>query len=168
MSLFRQPSTDSNFVRGRERAKPLLSVVLLSTGSRGDLERAIGVLAPVIRAVRGQVVVVREELLPALLQSHVDAGYVTYLRVPRGTERDGMAEAAMSVVKGDIVAIREDLSVRDAEWLAPYRQALHLDDVLADRGPTPRMLSDTPADLPSANAGIRSGQPPLLEGTSGA
>src|ERR1051325_3746628 len=102
MSVSRPSTIDlSGTARTRERHKPQLSVVLLSIGSRGDLERAANVLIPVVRAVRGQLVIVRDEAPPALLQSYVDSGVINFLRVPRGTERDGMAQAAMSLVRGD-------------------------------------------------------------------
>ena len=118
-----------------------------------------------MRAVRGQLVVVREEAAPAILQAHVDSGLITFMRVPRGTERDGMAQAAMSLVRGDIVANREDAHVRDVEWLTPYRHALHLDEIIADR-PSQAQSVDAAREL-VADPRLAADAPTLLEGTSG-
>jgi hypothetical protein len=167
MSVTRPSAVDpSGTARGRERHKPQLSIVLLSTGSRGDLERAANVLIPIVRAVRGQLVIVRDEAPPALLQTYVDSGVINFLRMPRGTERDGMAQAAMSLVRGDIVAIREDANVRDVEWLTPYRHALHLDDIVADR-PSHAINQGDATGLAAEPRGVPE-TPTLLEGTSGA
>jgi len=171
MSAARQVSSEIGPARGKERTKGLLSVVVLSTGTRGDLERATSILAPVLSTLRGQLVIASSESLPVTLQGYADSGQLTFVRVSRGSARAALAEAAMAVVRGDIVAIREDVAVRDAEWLAPYRNALHLDDVVADRVPAQRVAVERSNDhgLVLAPPSVRNVRAPaqLPEATTG-
>jgi len=101
-----------------------LSIVVLSVGSRADLEHAIEVMTPSIRRFGAQLVVARAEdgtSLPAFLRDHPKAAMV---RAPKGATRAQLCDAGMAVATGDIVALRDDSAVRDVTWLESYAHAV--------------------------------------------
>jgi hypothetical protein len=107
----------------RVRDRATLSVVLLSSGSVSELERAIGVLLPTVRRFGAEVVVARASAhaTTSLLHEHPE---VHVVHAPLGSTRTELCDAAMAVANGDIVALREDVAVRDAEWLYSFGASL--------------------------------------------
>ena len=116
-------SRESNPLRERG-LKPSLSVILVSQGTRHDLERAVGLIASSIRTVQGQLIIVRRNPEPTLDSSLVDAGRVEIIRATDDCARCDMLGMAMRAAEGDIVAVKDDLAVNDAEWLAGCRRAM--------------------------------------------
>jgi hypothetical protein len=107
----------------RLRDRATLSVVLLSSGSVGELERAIGVLLPTVRRFGAEVVVARASAhaTTSLMHEHPE---VRIVHAPLGSTRTELCDAAMTIANGDILALREDVAVRDAEWLHSFRASL--------------------------------------------
>jgi hypothetical protein len=122
----------------RLRDRATLSVVLLSSGSVGELERAIGVLLPTVRRFGAEVVVARASAhaTTSLMHEHPE---VRIVHAPLGSTRTELCDAAMTIANGDIVALREDVAVRDAEWLHSFRASLKV----------AVQASDTPEEWPS-------------------
>lgn len=107
------------------RSGASLSIVVLSVGSRADLEHAIEVMTPSIRRFGAQLVVARAEdgnTSPAfLLPDHPKAAVV---RAPKGATRAQLCDVGMAAATGDIVALRDDSAVRDVTWLESYAHAV--------------------------------------------
>lgn len=101
----------------RDRAS--LSVVLLSMGSRNDLERAVTVLTPSLRRFGAQLVVARAEDDVTAPSMNQDLS-VSFIRAPKGANRAELCDLGMAAATGDIVALREDTSVRDSEWMESF------------------------------------------------
>jgi hypothetical protein len=107
----------------RLRDRATLSVVLLSSGSVSELERALGVLLPTVRRFGAEVVVARASAHATTSLSHEHPD-VRIVHAPLGSTRTELCDAAMAVANGDIVALREDVAVRDADWLHSFRASL--------------------------------------------
>jgi hypothetical protein len=109
----------------RLRDRATLSVVLLSSGSANELERAINVLMPTVRRFGAEVVVARAcaTASTTLLHEHPE---VRLVHLPLGSTRTELCDAAMTLVRGDIVALREDVAVRDDAWLHSFRASLRV------------------------------------------
>jgi hypothetical protein len=104
--------------------KPSLSVILVSEGTRLDLERAVRLIAPSIQAVQAQLVIVRRNAESTLDFSLADVGRVEVLRATDDCPRSDMLAMGMRAAQGDIVAVKDDLAVRDADWLSGCRRAV--------------------------------------------
>lgn len=107
--------------------RPRLSVVLISRGDELSLERALLAITDMACALDAQMVVVREapdgparDRVQRLTQMH---GCAIAFTEP-GVSRIAMSEAAMKVVTGDIVTLRDDVSIVDGEWLGVFAGSL--------------------------------------------
>jgi hypothetical protein len=132
---------------GQSGSTPSLSIVVLSTGSESDLERAMAYVGGVTRRLGAELIVVRaEEDRQARDRIAVIAESRRFLVrfTESGTARAGLADAGMRAATGDIVAVREDVSCLDGDWLRPFADRLAtgldaplgLDDVrVAPRAP---------------------------------
>ncbi len=110
-------------------------MVLLSLGSRNELERAVSVLTPSLRRFGAQLVVARADddaTAPGLNQDMP----VSFIRAPKGTDRAALCDMAMAAATGDIVALREDTSVRDSEWMESFSGSVR------SSGPVEAVVSD--------------------------
>lgn len=116
-----------------------LSVVLLSLGSRTELERAVSVLSPSIRRFGAQLVVARAEDGAAPPSARENLTF-SYVQAPQGASRADLCELGMAAATGDIVALRDDASVRDSEWMEAFSATVGRGETLVadhDRFPTP-------------------------------
>jgi hypothetical protein len=139
----RQASRDA--LRAPEaEAGPTLSVILVSLGTRQELERAVRVVAPTIETLQAQLIVVRRSPEPTLEFALAELGRVEIVRAADDTARSDMLALAMRAAHGDIIAVRDDTSVKDAQWLAGYQRAL------AARASSPSVSH--PADEPRPDA----------------
>lgn len=110
------------------RISATLSVVVLSTGSRSDLERAIQVITPSVRRYGAQLIVARaDDGLPSapVLREHPKAAFV---RVPKGASRSQLCDAGMAAATGDIVALRDDSAVSGADWLDSFSDTVQVSE----------------------------------------
>lgn len=119
----RQTSRDSAVQHDIAHA-PTLTIILVSLGSRAELERAVRVLAPTARALNAEVIVVRRNAEATLDFSFTDLIPVEVVRAPDDSSRADMLVLAMRAAKGDIVAVRDDTSLKDAQSLAGYYRAV--------------------------------------------
>jgi hypothetical protein len=103
---------------------PALSVILVSQGARHELERAVRVVAPTLRAMKAQLIVVRRNPESTLEFVLSEAGRVDIVRASDDSTRRDMLATAMRLADGDLIALREDTAVCDVEWLSAYRRLL--------------------------------------------
>ncbi len=113
----------ASFARAR-CTSPALSVILVSQGSRQELERAVRIVSPTLRAVKAQLVVVRRNPESTLEFALSEAGRVDIVRASDDSTRRDMLARAMRVAQGDLIALRDDTAVIDDEWLSAYRRLL--------------------------------------------
>ena len=133
---------------------PTLSVVMVSSGSFDDLDRAISLTRAAIGECAAELIVVRADSDSAQgLPAGFDLKGAVFVQAPLGADRAALSDLAMQTVSGDIVAIREDLQIRDSGWLAQYVQLLRVPDrpdgSLA-LGTLGSLGMSGPADLPPA------------------
>lgn len=108
-------------------SRPRLSIVLISRGSESDLERALLAVTDPGYALGAQVVVVREHpdgQVPAQVEQLVKTYAASLTVVAPGSSRSAISDAAMHLVSGDIVAIREDVKLRDGDWLSAFHRSM--------------------------------------------
>jgi hypothetical protein len=118
----------------------MLSIVIVSTGSFEDLDRALCMTTAALRNLRAEVVAVRaNSVADRALPPGFDLKGAAFLQAPPGADRATMSDLAMQGVSGHIVAIREDLHIHDSGWVAQYVQLM--------RACEPSDASHTPAKL---------------------
>ena len=122
---------------------PRLSIILVSLESRGELERAVRVILPSLRELSAQLVVVRRNAEPSLQLSLAAFAPVEILSAANDATRVEMLGMAMRAADGEVIVVRDDTAVQDADWLAGYRR-------LATR-PAPGRAVDTETPLPNAH-----------------
>jgi hypothetical protein len=134
--------------------------VIVSTGTFEDLGRALALTAEALRDSDAEVVAVRADALAdQVLPVGFDLRGAVFVRAPMGAERAILSDLAMKTVCGDIVAIREDVNVREASWVEQYLHVIRQADFYASSHPL-STLSDSPAagpaDLPAIPSERRS------------
>lgn len=108
-------------------SKPSLSIVVLSTGSESDLERAMAYVSGVTRRLDAELIVVRgeEDRRARERLSVVAESRQFHVRFAEpGASRASLADAGMKAATGDIVAVREDAHCLDGDWLRPFAERL--------------------------------------------
>ena len=140
--------TSRREVGAREaRREPILSVVLISLGSRAELERAVRVIADSVRQCAAQLVVVRRTPEPTLEFVLSDFGRVDLIRAADGCSRAELCELGMSAAYGDVVFLREDTALRDTKWLEAFQSTFRAG---SDR-PLERLVAPTVAGNADVN-----------------
>lgn len=104
--------------------RPSLSVILLSQGDRGDLERALVSIAGRCRRMEAEIIVVREALLDDAKSLSAAYPSVTFLEAGEGCTGAQMRELGMQSARGDIVALRPDGAVGDGLFLEAFDQTV--------------------------------------------
>ncbi len=128
---------------------PTLSVILLSTGDRMTLERALEAIAGRCRRLDAEIVVVRSNL--STDASTLSAAYpcVEFLDVAVGTSGADMREVGTNYASGDIISLRVDVAVGDGGWLDAFDSTVgSLGDVVRMDQEIPMVV--VPGDLPSS------------------
>ncbi len=115
----RHADRGSSFSR-RGPHRPSLSVILLSQGDRGDLERALVSIAGRCRRMEAEIIVVREALLDDATSLSAAYPSVTFLEAGEGCTGAQMRELGMQAACGDIVALRPDGAVGDGLFLEAF------------------------------------------------
>lgn len=100
-----------------------LSVVVVSTGSVRTTERATQALQAASRDLVAQFIVVAQSRDQNFATSVQRSG-AEFVVAPPGCSRAEMCDLGMSQAVGNIVAVRDDTSVGNAEWLDVYRRIL--------------------------------------------
>ena len=107
----------------RKRSGPSLSVVVVSSGSALVAQQAATALQTASRDFGAQLIVVARDADAAFATSVEQSGAELVL-APAGCSRAEMCDLGMKRVQGSIVAVRDDVSVGDAQWLSAYRALL--------------------------------------------
>lgn len=122
MSGFAQTEQGKEGARSRRAAhRPSLSVILLSLGARGELERALAAVAGRCRRMEAEIVVVRAKGGDDCATLRTAYPCVRFVDAPVGSDCTSLRQIGMDHARGDIVALRQDGSVDDCMWL----DALH-------------------------------------------
>lgn len=100
-----------------------LSVVVLSTGTSTDTDRATQTLGSASRDMGAQLIVVSPNAGLALVRTAESNG-AEFVVAPPGCSRAEMCDLGMRHAVGSIVVMREDAMVSDARWLDAYRAVL--------------------------------------------
>ena len=100
-----------------------LSVVVVSTGSARTTERATQVLQTAARDIDAQFIVVARSH-DSHFAAAVQRNGAEFVVAPSGCSRAEMCDLGMGRAYGNIVAVRDDISVGDAQWLDAYRRVL--------------------------------------------
>jgi hypothetical protein len=135
----RQPSRDAGLHQDRSQA-PRLTIIIVSLGTRQELERAVRLLAPTAQSLDADVIVVRRNAEATLDFALSEIVSVEVVRAADDSSRADMLVLAMRAAKGDIVAVRDDTSVKDAKWLAAYHRPVE-----SPRGPVQPPSADGPS-----------------------
>lgn len=116
-AALRAPATRECYSLRERGSKPLLSVIIVSQGSRHELDRAVRTVAQSVQALKAQLIVVRRNAEAIPDYSLSEAGRVDVIRAPEDCTRNDMLAMAMGAALGDIIAVREDRNVHDHAWL---------------------------------------------------
>jgi hypothetical protein len=119
----RNPDRATSFSR-RGPHRPSLSVVLLSQGDRGNLERALVSIAGRCRRMEAEIIVVREALVDDARSLGAAYPSVTFLEAGEGCTGAQMRELGMTSARGDIVSIRMDGAVGDGLFLEAFGETV--------------------------------------------
>jgi hypothetical protein len=117
-------SSPRGWPRRSATPSPSLSVILLSVGTCADLERAIASLAGPLRELAAQLIVVRRNPEPPVERALAAVARYRIVKAPDDCTRGDMRGLGMRAAQGDIVALRDDVSIVDGEWLACFRPQL--------------------------------------------
>lgn len=132
---------------------PVLSIVIVSTGTFEDLDRALTLTRAAVGEHGAELIAVRADTLAdRILPAGFDLRGAEFLRAPAGADRPALSELAMKNVSGDIVAIREDVNVRETGWVAQYLQVVRQAEFYQNSHPLSALGHGTapgPADLPA-------------------
>lgn len=132
---------------------PVLSIVIVSTGTFEDLDRALMLTRAAVGEHGVEVVAVRADTIAdRILPVGFDLRGAEFVRAPADADRPSLSELAMKNVSGDIVAIREDINVREAGWVAQYLQVVRQAEFYQSSHPLSALgdrQSPGPADLPA-------------------
>ena len=108
-------------IRGGNSAS--LSVVIVSSGSATESQRAAQVLKTASRDFSAQFILVSQNGDPGLA-STVEMIGAEFVLAPMGSTRAEMCDLGMCRANGAIVAVRDDVTVGDGRWLDTYRAVL--------------------------------------------
>lgn len=114
-----------------------LSVVVVSSGPAVVAQRAAQALKAASRDFATQLIVVALNEDPNF-PSTLEKSGVEFVAAPPGSSRAEMCDLGMSCATGSIVAVRDDITVGDAQWLNAYRGVL---PTRADTVPSPHIES---------------------------
>lgn len=118
--------------RERDRVRyraPRLSVVVVSRGQERDLERAVSTIGETAAAYEAELIVLRSDASDSprdRIQRLIPHAWGTVAFMEATCCRDSMTERGMSLATGDVIAIRDDHAIRDAEWLARLAHSIGL------------------------------------------
>ena len=108
-------------VRGGSSAS--LSVVIVSSGSASESQRAAQILRKASLDFSAQFIVVSQNGDPSVA-STVEMTGAEFVLAPAGSTRAEMCDLGMCRANGAIVAVRDDVTVGDGRWLDTYRSVL--------------------------------------------
>jgi hypothetical protein len=141
-----------------------LSVVVVSSGSVTDGQKAARALKSASRDYQVQLIFVSKDLDPAFVDT-VKRNGGEVVAAPAGSSRAEMCDLGMNHAQGMIVAVRDDVSVGNAQWMDAYRgviparevaqpvaESIIMDSLVATRAP----LADVAAPRPAAEPRARS------------
>lgn len=141
-----------------------LSVVVVSSGSVADGKDAAYALKCASRDYRAQLIFVSKDVDPGFVDA-VERNGGEFIAAPAGSSRAEMCDLGMSHADGLIVAVRDDVSVGNAQWMDAYRAVLPrrevarpvaestvMDTLVAGTAP----LADVAPSRPAADARVRS------------
>jgi len=123
--------------RGRHSGrKPLLSIVVLSSGRESDLERALAYLSGATRRIAAELIVVRaEDDAPTRerLAVMADSWDCVVRFAESEAARAALIDVGMRAATGDIVTVREDSHCLEGDWLRPFAERIGAEIPVATR-----------------------------------
>ncbi|HSA54621.1 MAG TPA: hypothetical protein VLE53_02905 [Gemmatimonadaceae bacterium] len=99
-----------------------MSVVIVSTGDRGDLQRALGIAAMSVPP-GCELIVVRSEPMMEDMRSMILRCGAVFVHVPASGNATGLRERGLLEASGDVVVLREDREILDGGWLQRWGRA---------------------------------------------
>ncbi|MEO6444097.1 MAG: hypothetical protein ABIZ91_20530 [Gemmatimonadaceae bacterium] len=103
---------------------PSLSVVLLSTGDRTSLERALEAIAGGCRRLEAEIVVVRSRMLEDAAMLRAAYPCVLFIDAQHDASSLEMRDIGARNVSGDIITFRMDVAVGDGSWLGAFESTV--------------------------------------------
>ena len=103
--------------------RPKISVILLSSGSIDQLERAVTAVSDAIFALNAQLVIVREESQDGRPEAALRIANLHRCQLAfaeQGSDRAALAARGLELVTGDIVTLRYDDHVGQGDWLDAF------------------------------------------------
>jgi hypothetical protein len=132
-----------------------LSVVVVSSGSALVAQRATQALKSASQGFTAQFILVSQDEDPCSCPGR--ARGAEFVVAPPGCTRAEMCDLGMSRASGSIVAVRDDVAVGDARWLATYRAVLPPHDAAPPlSSPIESVVMDT---LVAGRVGLADGAP---------
>lgn len=110
-----------------------LSIVMVAAGSNDARVRACRALLDSSAPFDAQVIVVARGEPDSALLALANRGGAEVVRAPDGSTRAEMCDLGMKQVTGSIVAVRDDVDVGDASWLAAFSRIVPM------QSPAPRV-----------------------------
>jgi hypothetical protein len=117
---------------------------VVSSGSAIIAQQATRALQTASRDLVAQLILVSQERDPGFVSSVERIG-AELVVAPTGSSRAEMCDLGMKRVHGSIVAVRDDVSVGDARWLAAYRAVLPQHEAVAQAVPMESVVMNTAA-----------------------
>ena len=127
---------------GRKRSSASLSVVVVSSGPSHLAQQATNTLQLASADFGAQLIVVSQDNDPAFATSVARSG-AELVVAPAGCSRAEMCDLGMKRVHGSIVAVRDDVTVGDAKWLAAYRAVLPRREAPVEAAPRESVVMNT-------------------------
>lgn len=136
----------------RASYRPSLSVILISTGSREELEGVLAAVCGRCRRMEAEVIVVRAVGTDGVAPLREAYPNVTFVEAPADCSDRALRDLGMGVARGDIVALRSAAVVGDGAWLSAFHATVGTID---DELPTEVEVALSVAVEESAVAGDR-------------
>lgn len=108
--------------RAPTKSAPAISVVIVSTGDRADLQRAMAVVLDVAPPAC-QLIVVRSAPVPAEMEAMILRCGAVFVPAPMATDPAGLRARGLTAASGHVVALREDRQIHDGAWLQRWAGA---------------------------------------------
>lgn len=104
----------------RAAYRPLLSVIMISTGDRRALEGALAAVFGRCTRMEAEVIVVRAGGVDAVAPLTDMYPKVVFVEAPADCSDRDLRDIGMGHAKGDIVSLRSDATVGDGAWLSAF------------------------------------------------
>ncbi len=104
----------------RAAYRPLLSVIMISSGDRRALEGALAAVCGRCTRMEAEVIVVRAGGIESIAPVTDLYPKVVFVEAPADCSDRELRDVGMAYAKGDIVSLRSDATVGDGAWLSAF------------------------------------------------